>query len=114
MNEIHELKELDHKIDDQTRDEETLADYEENVIRDGLFGIKELSEMKPETETKLFLQGFGRYHICYMRRWAQFVLYGHEKRYHKLIAENEELRSELRSIKKVVEDLAAHLEDRQH
>ena len=36
MNESHELKELDHKIDDQTRDEETLADYEENVIREGL------------------------------------------------------------------------------
>ena len=114
MNEIHELKELDHKIDDQTRDEETLADYEENVIRDGLFGIKELSEMKPETETKLFLQGFGRYHICYMRRWAQFVLYGHENRYHRLYQENRELKEEMRAIQQIVMELCKHLEERDH
>ena len=49
-----------------------------------------------------------------MRRWAQFVLYGHEKKYHKLMAENEELRQELRKIKQVVEDLGAHLEERHH
>ena len=59
MNEIHELKELEHKIEEamnrppDTRDEETLAEYEDNVIQDGLFGIRELSEMKPETERTL-------------------------------------------------------------
>lgn len=120
MNEIHELKELEHKIEEamnrppDTRDEETLAEYEDNVIQDGLFGIRELSEMKPETERKLFVQGFGSYHIGYMRRWAQFVLYGHENRYHRLCQENRELKEEMRAIQQIVMELCKHLEERDH
>ena len=87
-----------------------LEEHIQEEINDGLFSIKALSEMTPETDRQLFVQGFGPYQRGYMRRWAQFVLYGHEKRYHKLIAENEELREELSKIKKIVEDLAAHLE----
>ena len=49
-----------------------------------------------------------------MNRWAQWVRHGHEKKYHKLRAQNEELRQELRSIRQCVEDLGAHLRERQH
>ena len=93
---------------------ETLDEYEQNQINDGLFNIKTLSDMTPETERILFVQGFGPYQRGYMRRWAQFVLYGHEKKYHKLIAENEELRVELQAIRKIVADLEKHLAEREH
>ena len=93
---------------------ETLDEYEQNQINDGLFNIKTLSDMTPETERILFVQGFGPYQRGYMRRWAQFVLYGHEKKYHKLIAENEELRAELQAIRKIVADLEKHLAEREH
>ena len=95
-------------------DDETLDEHEQRQINDGLFNIKTLSEMTPETERILWVQGFGPYQRGYMRRWAQFVLYGHEKKYHKLIAENEELRAELKSIRKIVADLEKHLADREH
>ena len=49
-----------------------------------------------------------------MRRWAQFVLYGHEKKYNKVMVQNEELRAELRSIRKIIGDLEKHLKDRDH
>ena len=91
-----------------------LEEHIQDEINDGLFSIKALSEMKPETQMQLCAQGVGPYQRGYMRRWAQFVLYGHEKKYHKLMAENEELRQELRKIKQVVEDMADHLADRQH
>ena len=93
---------------------ETLDEYEQKQINDGLFNIKTLSDMTPETERILFVQGFGPYQRGYMRRWAQFVLYGHEKKYHKLIAENEELRVELQAIRKIVADLEKHLAEREH
>ena len=121
MEPLYELNELDQMIDEsltkapaQTRDEETLDEYEQNQINDGLFNIKTLSDMTPETDRMLWVQGFGPYQRGYMRRWAQFVLYGHEQRYHKLTAENAELREELIKIKKIVEDLADHLADRKH
>ena len=91
-----------------------LEEHIQDEINDGLFSIKALSEMKPETQMQLCAQGIGPYQRGYMRRWAQFVLYGHEKKYHKLMAENEELRQELKKMKTIVEDLAAHLEERQH
>ena len=91
-----------------------LDEHIQDEINDGLFSIKALSEMKPETQRQLCAQGIGPYQRGYMRRWAQFVLYGHEKKYHKLIAENEELRQELKKMKTIVDHLAAHLEERQH
>jgi hypothetical protein len=117
MTEIHELRDLEHVLSGEPppeREAETLSDYDQRQINDGLFNIKSLSDMTPETERVLWVQGFGPYQRGYMRRWAQFVLYGHEKRYHKLCAENAELRAELIKIKKVVEDLADHLADREH
>ena len=116
MEPLYELNELDHTLNKapvETRDEETLDEYEQNQINDGLFNIKTLSDMTPETQRMLWVQGFGPYQRGYMRRWAQFVLYGHEKKYHKLIAENEELRQELKKMKTIVDHLAAHLEERQ-
>ena len=65
--------------------DETLDEHEQRQINDGLFSIKALSEMKPETQMQLCAQGVGPYQRGYMRRWAQFVLYGHEKKYHKLL-----------------------------
>ena len=91
-----------------------LEEHIQDEINDGLFSIKALSEMKPETQRRLCAQGIGPYQRGYMRRWAQFVLYGHEKKYHKLIAENEELRAELKSIRKIVADLEKHLAEREH
>ena len=66
--------------------------------------------------------GVGRYLAALCAEWQglppdgphEFVLYGHEKKYHKLIAENEELRAELKSIRKIVADLEKHLKDRDH
>ena len=91
-----------------------LEEHIQDEINDGLFSIKALSEMKPETQRQLCAQGIGPYQRGYMRRWAQFVLYGHEKKYHKLIAENEELRVELQAIRKIVADLEKHLAEREH
>ena len=117
MTKIHELRDLEHHLEKEAplrREPETLSEHYDELIDDGLFSIKALSEMKSETQMQLCAQGIGPYQRGYMRRWAQFVLYGHEKKYHKLLAENEELRQELRKIKQVVEDLGAHLEERQH
>ena len=77
-------------------DDETLDEHEQRQINDGLFNIRTLSEMTPETERMLWVQGFGPYQRGYMRRWAQFVLYGHEKKYNEVMAQNQELRAELK------------------
>ena len=59
MEPLYELNELDHMIEEslnkapvETRDEETLDEYEQNQINDGLFNIKTLSDMTPETQIR--------------------------------------------------------------
>ena len=116
MTEIHELRDLEHHLEKEApprREPETLSEHYDELIDDGLFSLKSLAEMSATTQQQLCSQGIGPNQRCYMRRWAHFVLYGHEKKCNRLCAENRELRDELRKIKQIVEDLGAHLEERQ-
>jgi hypothetical protein len=91
-----------------------LEEHLQEEINSSLVSIEALEEMSTATQKQLSSQGIGPYQRAYMRRWAQWVRHGHEKKYHKLRAQNEELRQELRSIRQCVEDLGAHLRERQH
>ena len=91
-----------------------MEEHVQDVIDSSLVSIEELAHMSTATQDQLSSQGIGPYQRGYMKRWAQWVRHGHEKKYNKVMAQNEELRAELRSIRQCVEDLAAHLKDRDH
>ena len=77
MTEIHELRDLEHLLGGEPppeREADTLSDYHQDQINDGLFSTKALSEMNEKTQQGLCAQGIGPYQRCYMRRWAQFVM----------------------------------------
>ena len=95
-------------------DDETLDAYATRKVTEGLLSIEQLAEMSSDTRTQLSAQGIGAYQQGYMKRWAQFVLYGHEKKYYRLRQENEELRAEMRAIQKIIIELSRHLQERQH